>query len=78
MVPRVTLAEVRSAFPRVNQQKATGPDRYPDLVHRTCMDLLAEVFANKFKHFLLQLKVLTYFQETTIIPMPNKIKGNVP
>ena len=53
-VSGVTIADVRAAFSKVNPRKATGPDRVPGRVFRSCVDQLAGVFTDIFNHLSLQ------------------------
>ncbi|XP_048459106.1 uncharacterized protein LOC125484431 [Rhincodon typus] len=69
----VTVADVRSVYLRVNPRKATGLDDVPGCALRSCVDQLAEVFIDIFNLSLLQNKVPTCFEKTTIILVPKKI-----
>ncbi|XP_072329131.1 uncharacterized protein [Scyliorhinus torazame] len=71
-IPTITASEIRSAFWKVNLQKATGPDGILGHVLRACVEQLAEVFANIFNLSLLRSEVPTCFKKTTIIPVPKK------
>eukprot|EP00061_Rhincodon_typus_P018876 g48241.t1 len=71
-VPAVTASEVTSDFLRVKPKKVMGPDGVPGQALRSWADQLAEVFTNIFNLSLLQAEVPTYFEKTTIIPIPKK------
>ncbi|XP_078259720.1 uncharacterized protein LOC144595825 [Rhinoraja longicauda] len=73
-LPRVTVAEVRSAFLRANPRNATGPDGVPGRVLSSCADQLAGVFTDIFNLSLLRSAVSTRVKKTTIIPVPKKGK----
>eukprot|EP00061_Rhincodon_typus_P010593 g34994.t1 len=62
----------RSVFPRVNPRKMTSPDGVPSHALKSCVDRLAEVFADIFNLSLLQAKVPTCFKKSTIIPVPKE------
>eukprot|EP00061_Rhincodon_typus_P006731 g27698.t1 len=66
-VPMVTAADLRSAFFRVNPQKANGLDGVPGHALRSCMDQLAAV---TFPYY--ELKIPPCFRKTTIVPMLKK------
>eukprot|EP00061_Rhincodon_typus_P014246 g41158.t1 len=71
-VPMVTATDIRSAFLRVNPQKATDPGGVPGHSFRSCADQLLEVFTDIFNLSLLHSEAPTCFKKTTIIPIPKK------
>ncbi|XP_048414141.1 uncharacterized protein LOC125465079 isoform X2 [Stegostoma tigrinum] len=71
-VPTITVADVRSAFLRVNPRKVTGPDGIPGRALGSCADQLAGVFADIFNLSLLQSEVPNCFKKTTIVSMPKE------
>eukprot|EP00061_Rhincodon_typus_P016902 g45356.t1 len=62
----------RSVFLGVNPRKAIGPDSVPGRALGSCADQLVEVFTDIFNLSLLQAEAPTYFEKTTIIPVPKK------
>eukprot|EP00061_Rhincodon_typus_P004685 g23186.t1 len=77
-VPYVITADVRLVFLGVNPRKAMGPDSDPGRALRTCADQLAEVFTDIFNLSLLQAKVSTCFNKTTVIPVLKKTRAMCP
>jgi hypothetical protein len=61
-------------FKSVNPRRAAGPDSIPSRVLKACADQLAGVFTDIFNCSLSQSVVPTFFQLTTIVPVPKKAK----
>eukprot|EP00061_Rhincodon_typus_P004917 g23728.t1 len=72
LVPTATVADVRSAFLKVNPRKVMGLDGVPNYALRSCADQLAEAFAGIFNLSWRQSEVPTCFEKTTTIPLPKK------
>ena len=72
-VSEVTIADVRTAYSKVNPWKATGPDGVLKQAFTPCEDQLVGVFTVIFKLSLQQSEFPICFKKTTIIPVA-KIK----
>ncbi|KAK6302525.1 hypothetical protein J4Q44_G00268800, partial [Coregonus suidteri] len=70
----LSVADVSKTFKQVNIHKAAGPDGFPGRVLRACTDQLASVFTDIFNLSLTESVIHTCFKQTTIVPVPKKVK----
>jgi hypothetical protein len=70
----LSVADVSKTFKQVNILKGAGPDRLPGCVLRACADQLASVFTEIFNLYLNESVIPTCFKQTTIVPVPKKVK----
>ena len=70
----LSIADVSKTFNQVNIHKAAGPDLLPGRVLKACADLLSSVFTDIFNLSLTESLIPTCFKQTTIVPVPKKVK----
>ena len=68
------VADVRKTFKQVYIHKSAGPDILPGRVLKACADQLASVFTDIFNLSLTEYVMPTCFKQTTIVPVPKKVK----
>jgi hypothetical protein len=74
----LSVADVSKTFKQVNIHKAAGPDGLPWRVLRACADQLAGVFTETNIMSLIESVIPTCFKQTTIVPVPKNMEGNLP
>ena len=70
----LSMADVSKTFKQVNIHKAAGPDLLPGHVLKARTDQLASVFTDIFNLSLAKSVIPTCFKQTTIVPVPKKVK----
>jgi hypothetical protein len=68
----LSIVDVSKTLKQVNIHKAAGPDGLKGRVLRACADQLASVFTDNLS--LNESVIPTCFKQTTIIPVPKKVK----
>ena len=70
----LSVAYMSKIFKQVNIHKAVGPDGLPGRILRVCADQLASIFTDIFNLSLTESGIPTCFKQTTIVPVPKKVK----
>ena len=70
----LSVADVSKTFKQVNIHKAMGTSGLPGRVLRACADQLPSVFTDIFNLSLTESVKSTCFKQTTIVPVPKKVK----